>query len=96
MPKASKADFFFKFDWLPANLAVLVSAAIIVTMIVVALQVNQQAHVSGTKSLAWYMANPQAALEDNKICYDNPQLKSSENCINSLHALEVMHKGPNS
>lgn len=91
-----KLESNFKFDWLPSNLPVLVSAGIIVTTAVVMLQVRQQTNVPENKSMAWYMANPQDALATNKICFDNPQLKTTEKCINSLHALEIMHKGPNS
>jgi hypothetical protein len=96
MPKTGKLEPSFKFDWMPANLPVLVSAAIIITTVVVTLQVRQQNNAPENKSLAWYMANPQDALATNKICFDNPQLKATENCVNSLHALEIMHKGPNS
>jgi hypothetical protein len=95
-PKTQRMEPLLKFNWLPANLAVLATAAIVFTMVVVVLQIRQQENVPEIKSLAWFMANPQSALETNKICYDNPQLKTTDNCINSLHALEVMHKGPNS
>lgn len=96
LPKTNKPDTSFKLDWLPANLPVLVSAAVIITTAVVVLQARQQAKAPEIKSMAWYMANPQDALATNKICFDNPQLKATDNCINSLHALEIMHKGPNS
>lgn len=94
--KANKLEPIFRFDWLPANLPILASAAIIFTMAVVVLQIRQQANPPENKSLAWYMANPKDALATNKTCFDNPQLQTTEKCINSLHALEVMHKGPNS
>ena len=96
MPKLNKLEPVFKLDWLPANLPILASAAILFAMAVVVLQIKQQNSAPQNKSLAWYMANPKEALADNKICYENPQLRTSENCVNSLHALEVMHKGPNS
>ncbi|CAG7856141.1 hypothetical protein MCAMS1_00527 [biofilm metagenome] len=96
LPKANKLETSIKLDWLPANLPVLVSAAVIITTAVVVLQVRQQTKTPEIKSMAWYMANPQDALSTNKICYDNPQLKATDNCVNSLHALEIMHKGPNS
>jgi hypothetical protein len=96
LPKANKLENSFKFDWLPANLPVLVSAAVIITTVVVLLQARQQAMTPEIKSMAWYMANPQDALTTNKVCFDNPQLKATDNCVNSLHALEIMHKGPNS
>lgn len=92
----SKLEPLVKFNWLPANLQILISAAIILTTGVVAIQKFQAEKVPENKSLAWYMANPKEALAKNQECYDNPQLKTTENCVNSLHALEVMHKGPNS
>jgi hypothetical protein len=95
MPK-EKLEPVFKFDWLPTNLPILVSGAIVFAMVVVVMQIRQQAELPETKSLAWYMANPQEALAVNKICFDNPQMKGTENCLNSLHALDVMHRGPNS
>lgn len=96
LPKTNKLENFIKGDWLPANLMTLTSAAVIITTVVVVLQTRQEANAPETKSLAWYMANPQEALATNKVCYDNPQLKTTENCMNSLHALEITHKGPNS
>lgn len=96
IPKTHKLEPLIKLDWLPSNLPTLVSIGIIMTASVVSLQHKQQTNVPETKTLAWYMANPKVALADNKICFDNPQLQPTDNCINSLHALEVMHKGPNS
>jgi hypothetical protein len=96
MPKANKLGPIFKLDWLPANLLTLASAAIVLTTIVIVLQINKEANAPENKSLAWYMANPKEALTINKVCFDNPQLKATENCVNSLHALEIIHKGPNS
>ncbi|MGD0959423.1 MAG: EexN family lipoprotein [Methylomonas sp.] len=48
-----------------------------------------------TKSVAWYVANIKEARAQNQICYDNPSLKSSENCSNALHALQISFKGGN-
>ncbi|NOS73336.1 MAG: hypothetical protein HOO93_08300 [Methyloglobulus sp.] len=96
IPKTDKLGPVIKLDWLPSNLPTLVSVGIIMTAAVVVLQYKQQANVPETKTLAWYMANPKAALADNQVCFDNPSLQKTENCINSLHALEIMHKGPNS
>jgi hypothetical protein len=95
-PKANKLGPIFKFDWLPANLPTLASAAIIFAIAVMALQIWQKTTRPENQSLAWYMANPQEALAANKTCFDNPQLQTSEKCVNSLHALDIMHKGPNS
>jgi hypothetical protein len=96
MPKTNKLEPLFKFNLLPANLTVLICTAIILTTAVVALQFKQQTNVPETKSLAWYMANPKEALVTNKICFDNQEIQNTENCKSSLHALEIMHKGPNS
>lgn len=47
------------------------------------------------KSVAWYVANIKAAKAQNQACFDNPSLKSTTNCENSLHALEITFKGGN-
>ena len=96
MPLANRIEPLTRFNWLPSNLASLAAAAIILTTLVVALQKVQEAKMPEIKSVAWYMANPKEALAKNKECYDNPTLKSTENCVYSLQALEITHKGPNS
>lgn len=92
----NKVEPFFKLGWLPANLPTLVAVGVILTASVVGLQKFQETKAPETKSMAWYMANPKLALAQNKECFDNPKLKDTENCVYSLHALEIMHKGPNS
>ncbi|MCQ8182911.1 hypothetical protein NP603_17440 [Methylomonas sp. SURF-1] len=47
------------------------------------------------KSVAWYVANIQAAKAQNQACHDNPNNQSNENCANALHALEISFKGGN-
>ncbi len=47
------------------------------------------------KSVAWYVANIQEARQQNQACYDTPSLKSTPNCVNALHALEISFKGGN-
>jgi predicted negative regulator of RcsB-dependent stress response len=96
IPLANRIEPFIRFNWLPSNIASLVAAGIILTAGVVAMQKFQESKTPETKSLAWYMANPQEALAKNKECYDNPKLKATENCVYSLQALEITHKGPNS
>jgi hypothetical protein len=86
----------FQFNWLPTNLPSLVAVGIILSSGVFAMQKFHEAKMPETKSVAWYMANPKDALEKNKECYDNPKLKTTENCMYSLQALELIHKGPNS
>ena len=48
-----------------------------------------------SKSVAWYVTNIKAAKTQNQACYDNPSLKYTPNCVNSLHALEITFKGGN-
>jgi predicted negative regulator of RcsB-dependent stress response len=96
IPMANRIEPIIRFNWLPSNLTALVAIAIILTSGVVAMQKFQEAKMPEIKSIAWYMANPQEALAKNKECYDNPQLKTTENCRYSLEALEITHKGPNS
>ncbi len=96
LTKANRIEPITRFNWLPANLPALVAAAVILSSVVVVMQKRQEAKLPEIKSVAWYMANPQEALAKNKECYDNPLLKTTENCLYSLQALEVMHKGPNS
>ena len=50
---------------------------------------------SEEKSVAWYVANIQAAKTQNQECHDNPSLQSKPNCANALHALEIAFKGGN-
>ncbi len=50
---------------------------------------------SEKKTVAWYVANVQAAKAQNQECHDNPSLQSTPNCVNSLHALEISFKGGN-
>lgn len=96
MPTANIVKPIFQFKWLPTNLPSLAALAVILTIGVVAIQKNQEAKTPETKSVAWYTANPREALVKNKECYDNPHLKTTENCLYSLQALEMTHKGPNS
>ncbi len=93
---ANKMEPILKLDWLPANLPILVTAAIIFSTAVIATQIIQAKKPQDNKSLAWFVANPKEALATNKICFDNPQMKTTEACVNSLQALEMTHKGPNS
>lgn len=86
-----------KVNWPSFNLNLfhLVALAIIATAGVMAFQKNLEAKAPEVKSIAWYAANQKAAKEQNKFCYENPEYKNTENCINSLHALEISHKGSN-
>lgn len=47
------------------------------------------------KTVAWYVANIPQARQQNKLCFDNPELKETPNCQNSLHALQISFQGNN-
>ncbi len=47
------------------------------------------------KSVAWYVANVKEARAKNKECFDNPEIKATEDCENALHALQISFKGGN-
>ncbi|QPK64088.1 EexN family lipoprotein [Methylomonas sp. LL1] len=47
------------------------------------------------KSVAWFVANIQEARQQNRVCYNTPDLQSTPNCVNALHALEISFKGGN-
>jgi len=50
---------------------------------------------SDAKSVAWYVANIRDAKTKNQECHDNPSLKSSNECTNALHALQISFTGGN-
>jgi hypothetical protein len=85
-----------KINWPSANLLPLVFLALFSTVGVMAFQKNLEAKTPTIKSVAWYTANQKEARAQNKECFDNPSLQTTENCINSLHALEMSFKGTNS
>ena len=84
-----------QFNWPLPDLLTLVAVAIVLTLGVVTFQKTQEANVSEIRSVAWYAANQQAARAQNKTCFENPSLQTTENCVNSLHALEISYKGSN-
>lgn len=47
------------------------------------------------KGVGWYVANIPEARKQNQVCHDNPALKDTPSCVNSLHALEISFKGNN-
>lgn len=57
--------------------------------------IANEAGSEDVKSVAWYVANIQDARAQNQACHDNPTIQGSENCKNSLHALEITFKGGN-
>lgn len=84
-----------QFNWPLPDVLTLVAVAIVLTLGVVTFQKTQEADASGVKSVAWYAANQQEARAQNKMCFENPSLQTTENCVNSLHALEISYKGTN-
>lgn len=79
-----KIEPIVRFNWLPSNLASLAAVAVILATGVMVMQRFQEEKMPETKSVTWYMANPQEALAKNKECYDNAHLKSTENCVYAL------------
>jgi hypothetical protein len=96
LPTTNSFKPLFMLNWLPTNLPSLVAVAIVLTTGVLVIEKFRETKTPEIKSVAWYMANQKQALAKNKECYDNPQLKTTENCVYSLQALEITHKGPNS
>lgn len=41
------------------------------------------------KTVAWYAANIREAKIKNQQCHDDPNIKSSQECLNAQHALEI-------
>lgn len=60
-----------------------------------AINAEESSQVSEAKSIAWYVANVKEAKTKNKECFDNPEIKASEDCENALHALQISFKGGN-
>jgi len=55
----------------------------------------KESNQDDSKSVAWYVSNIPEARKQNQLCHDNPQLQSSQNCANSLHALQISFNGGN-
>jgi hypothetical protein len=45
------------------------------------------------QSVAWFVANTKEARHQNKVCHSNPEIQSTPNCVNSLHALQIVFAG---
>ena len=74
---------------------VLVLSAVKVISAEQPLQTNNVQQAEAAKSIAWYVANVQEARAKNQQCFDNPGIKTSEDCENALHALQISFKGGN-
>jgi hypothetical protein len=62
-----------------------------VTVTVAALEAKNMpaASLEANQSVAWYAANIPEAKAQNQVCHDNPEINSSQDCVNALHALEI-------
>lgn len=56
---------------------------------------EESTQVSEAKTIAWYVANVKEAKAKNQECFDNPEIKASQDCENALHALQISFKGGN-
>ena len=76
-----------------------IALSVVLVFAVTALKVTTASEgkqeTENTKSVAWYVANIQAAKAQNQECFDNPGLRGSPNCENALHALQIAFKGGN-
>jgi len=59
------------------------------------LQAMDSVQSDPSRSVAWYVANVKEARAKNQQCFDNPDIKNSEDCENALHALQISFKGGN-
>ncbi|OQW75678.1 MAG: hypothetical protein BVN35_08525 [Proteobacteria bacterium ST_bin11] len=75
----------------------IVATAVAALGLTTALNVTNANEAAGedAKTVAWYVANLKEARAQNQACHDDPAIKGSDNCANSLHALEISFKGGN-
>ncbi len=67
-----------------ASLIVLVTAFLALTI-----TAFKTSNAEEAKSVAWYSANIRDAKTKNQQCHDDPSIKSSQECLNAQHALEI-------
>ncbi|WP_367155429.1 EexN family lipoprotein [Methylomonas sp. HYX-M1] len=79
------------------NTAILLitSLALVLTAFKVTSAEEEVQQIEPNKSVAWYVANIKDAKIKNQQCYDDPNLKDTEDCQNALHALQISFKGGN-
>jgi len=79
------------------NTAILLitSLALVLTAFKVTSAEEEAQQIEPNKSVAWYVANIKDAKTKNQQCYDDPNLKDTEDCQNALHALQISFKGGN-
>ena len=73
----------------------LIAGVVLLLPILMFQVLNTSTHLVDTESVAWYAANISEAKLQNQRCHDNPQIKSSSACLNSLHALKISFNGAN-
>jgi hypothetical protein len=69
------------------SLIVLTTAFLVLT--VAAFKTSNAENAEEAKSVAWYTANIREAKIKNQQCHDDPGIKSSQECLNAQHALEI-------
>jgi hypothetical protein len=69
--------------------AAIALAAVTVTVAALEAKNTPVASPEANQSVAWYAANIPDAKAKNQLCHDNPEINSSQDCVNALHALEI-------
>ncbi len=62
---------------------------LVTAVLALAVMAFKTSNAEDGKTVAWYSANIKEAQAKNKECHDNPNLKSTPECVNALHALEI-------
>jgi hypothetical protein len=62
---------------------------LVTAVLMLVVTVFKTSNAEDAKSVAWYSANIKEAQAKNQVCHDNPNLKSTPECANALHALEI-------
>lgn len=67
------------------------TSLIVLTTAFLALMITafKTSNAEDATSVAWYTANIRAAKLKNQQCHDDPAIKSSQECLNAQHALEI-------
>ena len=62
---------------------------LITAVLALAFMAFNTSNAEDAKSVAWYTANIKVAKVKNDECQADASLKSSQECLNALHALEI-------
>jgi hypothetical protein len=62
---------------------------LVTAVLALAVTAFKTSNAEDSTSVAWYSANIKAAQAKNQQCHDEPNLKSTPECVNALHALEI-------